>query len=579
MNVRHLHMLCGLFPLTTCLMLAGADASRKDARFGVMTHFAHGWETSLVDKVSQSGVGSVRDEIYWRDVEPQRGVYRYSERYLEMMAALGRRGIEPLVVLSFENDLYDGGATPHSNEAINAYARYGAQVASRFPAQIKAVEIWNEYNGTFVRGPAESNRAATYVRTLRAAYQELKRARPELIVVGGGTAGVPLPYWEKLLAAGALDSMDALSVHPYRYHDAPEGLETDIGELVALVKKYNGGRTKPVWVTEIGWNVHAPTGAGDLTVDDRVQAEFMVRAYALLLSAGVERVYWYLFRDYNEMVMGLVRAGTDSSPKLGFTAMATLTQQLKHATFVARDDTPPEIYSLRFKRPSGESVRVMWSTQPRSVVVAGATGVTDIQGRSLGTRAELQLGEAPLYVVGDVRNLPPRTTKEIANSHRGFADAQGTNGWSYGFISEVEGNVFKPMPTYTADDWRSSWTADLPHLSISAKEQHPSVQNGLPVSVVRRWQSDHTGTVRVVGKFRAGKSDGDGVGVSVAVNGTPRARTLLGGSSGTSVVERFDFIQRVEPGSTIDFVVDPGPATSVDFDGTTVAAAISTTDS
>ena len=576
MNACRIHVLCGLLPLASCPLIAGGEAVRRDERFGVMTHFAHGWDPAWVAKVGRSGVGSVRDEIYWREVEPQKGVFQFSERHDQMMKAFARGGLEPLVVLSFENDHYDAGATPHSAEAISAYARYGGEVVGRFAGQIKAVEIWNEYNGTFVRGPAAENRTATYLRMLRASYQEVKRVRPEVKVVGGSTAGVPLPYWEKLFAGGALEFMDALSIHPYRYDDAPEGIETDIEELVKLVKKYNHGRSKPIWVTEIGWGMQADDVPGKLRIDERVQAQFLVRAYALLLSAGVERVYWYLFRDYNEGPMGLVRADDSNSTKIAYHAMATMTRELRDAVLVGRDETAAEIHSIIFRRPSGEAVRVMWATEPRRFAAAGVTAVTDMMGRSLGSKGELQLGEAPIFVDGDVQGIPVRSNTELANSRRGFGPAQGGGGWSYGYL-DGERATFQMLPRFAADDWQNSWSGELPSLTISAKEQHPSVHHGAPVSVVRRWQSERAGMVRVAGHFRGGKQGGDGVGVSIAVNGNVRSRTLLGGAVGNAIVESFDFVERVEAGTTIDFVVDPGPAASIDFDTTVVTATISTT--
>ena len=59
-----------------------------------------------------------------------------------------------------------------------------------------------------------------------------------------------------------------------------------------------------------------------MQLDDLRQASFLVRGYALLLAAGVERVYWYLFRDYNEALMGLVRSDPLATPKPAFAAMA-----------------------------------------------------------------------------------------------------------------------------------------------------------------------------------------------------------------------------------------------------------------
>ena len=65
----------------------------------------------------------------------------------------------------------------------------------------------------------------------------------------------------------------------------------------------------------------------------------------------------------------------------------------------------------------------------------------------------------------------------------------------------------------------------------------------------------------------------------MAVNGEVRSRTLLGGAAENAIVKSFDFIERMAPGTTVDFVVDPGPAANIDFDTTVVAITISTTDS
>jgi hypothetical protein len=561
----------GLVCLCSLVAPLAADAGTpaKDVRFGVMTHFAHGWDPELIAAVARSGIGTVRDEVYWRDVEPEKGVFAFSAHYDRTMSRLGGEEIEPLVVLSFENDAYDGGNTPYSDEAMAGFARYGGEVLRHYGGQVKAVEVWNEYNGSFVRGLPEGDRAATYLRMLRAAYQEVKRLRPDVLVVGGATAGVPLPYWEKLLAGGALECMDVLSVHPYRYDAEPEGLETDVAELHALVARYNQGKTRPIWVTEIGWNTQAAKAEGDLVIDDLVQAQFLVRAYALLFSAGVERVYWYLFRDYNDALMGLVRGDPLATPKPAFAAMATMTEQLRGAAFAGRDPASPGIHALRFRRASGEMVRVMWSLTPRVIEVSGVTSVTDMLGRALGSSGALELGASPLYVVGEIQGLPEATEMSIADSRMGFAGTQGRNGWSFGYVRA--GGGFTPLPVYDADDWRAAWRGDPPFLVVTAKEQHPSVLEGAPVGAVRRWESDRQGEVRVEASFQGGKRGGDGVGVAVVVDGQLRLRRVLGGAPDAPVSQKFEFVETIQPGTTLDFVVDPGPAANIDHDGVAVA--------
>lgn len=566
-----------LVPAAIVILLVAAQVhpAARDPRFGVMTHFAQGWDPALIPLVARGSIPEVRDELYWSVVEPQPGGFSFPAQYDHYLAALRRHHVDPLIVLSFENGNYDGGDTPHTPEALAAYARYAVEVLRRYGAQIKAVEIWNEYNGSFSKGPATEDRAGAYLRMLRAAYGAIKRERPDVIVVGGATSGVPLPYWEKLLAGGALDCMDALSVHPYRYDQPPEGLETEIGGLQDLVRKYNGGNSRPVWVTEIGWSTKASEAPGDLAIDDNVQAQFLVRAYALLLSADVSRIYWYLFRDYNGLTMGLVRDDAQHTAKPAYQALATLVRQLRQARFVRREDTPEDLYSLRFERPSGEAVRVVWSLRPRLVAAAGATGAVDLNGRAVAVRGPLALSESPLFITGPLTGLPsapPMGETTLADSARDFSDSPGAGEWAYGdFVGDSAD--FSPLSSLAASDWAKSWGGDYPYLSLAAEDQHPSALGGTPVAAVRRWRSNYDGIVRIAGRFRCGLQ-GDGVGVSVAVDGQRRFRELLGGGKGNPIVETFDFTLPVQRGTVVDFVVDPGPEANIDYDATAVSATI-----
>jgi hypothetical protein len=555
--------------------LSFAAPAPTDRRFGVMTHFAQGWDPSWIPLVAEGAVSDVRDELYWQTVEPERANFVFPDSYERYMAELRKNNISPLIVLSFENSNYDNGRTPYTDEGVEAYARYAVEVLRHYGKQIKAVEIWNEYNGTFCKGPAVHDRAGTYLLMLRTAYAAIKRERPDVIVVGGGTSGIPMPYWEELLGGGGLAFMDVLSVHPYRYDSPPEGLETDIAALQDLVKKYNGGKPKPVWVTEIGWATKPSTAVGDLAIDDEVQAKFLTRAYALLLSADVQRIYWYLFRDYQQFNMGLVRDDAKRTPKPAYVAMTTMIKQLRGANFITREKTPENIYSLVFARPSGEQLRVLWSLKPVAIEAGGATKAVDIKGKPLEVTSQLYLDDSPIFVTGPLKGLPsPTATKEIVltDSLRDFSSEQG-NEWSYG-VFMGDSTTFIRLPSYVITDWVKTWTGQYPYISLTASDQHPSAIGKSPVSAVRRWKSSYAGPVRIAGHFRCG-TQGDGVGVSIFADGQRRFRKLLGGGKGNPVVESFDFVQTVRPGTTVDFTVDPGPGVDINYDATAVYVNIS----
>jgi hypothetical protein len=542
--------------------------------FGAQAHFGQGWSVDLVPRLTAGGMADVRDELYWQIVEPAAGSFRFPANYDAYMSALRNAGISPLITLSFENTAYDGGQTPYTTAGFEGYARYATEVLRHYGTQITAVEIWNEYNGTFAKGPATLDRAGTYLKMLRAAYAAIKAERPDVTVVAGATAGVPLPYFEKLFAAGALGSLDVVSVHPYRTASPPEGIEVQIAALQSLMAKY--GAVKPIWVTELGWPLHASAAPGDLAVDEDVQAQFLVRSFALLASAGVTHVYWYELRDdTTDPDMGLVLNTAGYPARRAHAAMRTLNAQLRTARFAAREQTAAGVYSLRFTPPSGRELRVLWSLSPLSVPIPSGTTVTDLVGNAVTPASgSITVAGSPVYVSGPLPGLPGASTARaaaaITESTAAFSLRQGDFGWSYGTFTGAE-TAFVPLTQTRVTDWKEEWVAASGPLSLTNVDQHPSRTGSQAVSAVRRWTSTVEGDVRVTVRFKIGLQ-GDGVRVRVLADGQVLRTATL--SRSTSIVDESTFTRFVRVGTTLDFAVDPGPANDLDFDVTQVSISI-----
>jgi len=273
--------------------------------------------------------------------------------------------------------------------------------------------------------------------------------------------------------------------------------------------------------------------------------------------------------------MGLFRDGSEQTAKPASIAMKTLIQQLRGTNFIKTEATIAGLYSLVFSRASGEEVRVLWSTKPTEFAAQGALSAIDIFGNAVAIGDTFKLDDSPLFVTGSLLGLPKAPVASynvLTDSVRDFSARQGGQGWSYG-VFVGDSTTFIPLPNFTTTDWAQVWSGKFPYLALTARDQHPSKEDQNPVAAVRRWVSSVTGQVKVVGQFRCG-THGDGVGVSILVDGARRFRKLIGGKDGQPVVETFDFVQNVQPGSTIDFAVDPGPATDIDFDATSVSITI-----
>lgn len=557
---------------------------------GVCSHFAQGWSREVIPLIARAGIVGVRDEAYWDDCEKSAGKFAFDEDIDLYQEELAEFGLMPLVPLTFDNKLYDGGQTPHSDKGFDAYARYGAEVLRHY-AGLTQVEVWNEYNGSFCKGPAAENRSATYCKMLARAYAEIKKTRPGATVVGGSTAGLPWPYLEKLFAAGGLAHMDVVSVHPYRYRAAPEGLETDMDRLATLVRRYNQGRSKPVWATEYGWFTKQTEAPGDLPISEADQAKFLVRGHLLLLSAGVEKAYWYLLKDTGDFpTMGLLRNESDRlgryTPKPAYAACANLAFQLNGMRFVERERAPRGVYVLRFEDAKGSSLRAMWAPLGRNAAVevpAAGASRTDMWGASkpLASGAnELLLSDEPLFIAGSVRfRFAPQPGDELrvrplADSVADFSAEQGKGGWLYGYFDNgtTKADRFVQLPQYRVTDWTAEWVGKIDWLSINADFQHPAVADGKPVTVVRRWVSHAEGPARLRVNAVREETQGDGVNLRILVDGKALVERKLGG--GQSIRADLDERVTLRRGTTIDFAVDPGPAADITYDGTNLVVTI-----
>lgn len=566
-------------------------APARDLRFGAMTHFAQGWDVDLLPLLARIGIGSVRDEHYWDEVEAEPGKHAFDARSTGWMAACAAAGIEPLVAMTFGNKHYDGGHAPVSDAGRAAYARYGEAILARFDGQVKALEVWNEYNGSWCGGEAEQDRPRYYAEMIKAAYPRLKARDPAVTVLGGAAVLLPPPWFEGIFAHGALAAMDAVVIHPYR--GRPEGVEREVAVLQEQIRRHNGGRDKPIWVTETG-AMPAPRawpweGAQDTHERARAAtASYLVRQYALLLSTGtVARIYWYLARDYGEFrLMGLLRDTGDAAGRYAvaapYVAYATLIRELAGLQPRGLVAVGRPVYLAAFAG-GGRETRVCWATLPARLRLAAATPLTvvDLAGvervvAPVDGQVELALGQEPLFVRGTCTaaalGAGPRVVAESASD---FAREQGANGWTYGCSAGAAG-PFTPM-TVASTMWGETWRGQADFLAISAESAHPGSDDGQAVWAVRRWTSPLAGQLRLVGSCQR-DAEGDGSGLRIRVDGQEVFAALIGGPGRPAELD-FDRTVTVRAGSTVDFAITPGPGQDISNDSTAFSVAVVMDDS
>lgn len=381
--------------------------SATDSRFGVGIHI-NGDGAGIAPLIAQLGTTMIRADATWSLIERTPGRYTFNT-YDPAMRVLQQNQLSPLLVLDYTNRFYDNGKTPYDDAGLRAFANYAQAVVMHYGSQLKAVEIYNEYNGLFSTGLCTRD-PGCYVRMLQYSYQAIKAVRPDITVVGGAVFSVDLLWFQRVFQAGGLRFMDVVSDHPYPLVSSLSPERADMAQalsmLQALMKHYNNGVAKPIWVTELGW----PTSL--FNVDEQTQAQYLVRGAVLSLAAGVQKFFWY---DYlndgtafyaSEQNFGLLRQPDVAgryTPKPSYVAYATLIRQLAQQSFISEKIIGNTLYDERFS-----SVHVLWSTQDHSTLSIASNGpltVTTMTGKvqiympSAGW-VLLPLSEDPVYVAG-----------------------------------------------------------------------------------------------------------------------------------------------------------------------------------
>lgn len=292
-----------------------------------------------LNAVKDSGAKWLRIDVDWSDIEAKRGQQDWTNTDRVVEAARSR-GLLVLGIIAYTpvwaRDATVSGDTTHGRPASpDLFATFAAQAAARYARQVTSWEVWNEPNVRqfFMPRPDPD----FYTRMLQASYRAIHAVAPTATVVGGsmapatdepdGSAVAPTSFLERIYAAGAKESMDALSIHPYSFPANPSDSTTAawntfyrLRYIRDTMKRY-GDENKTLWLTEFGApTTTVQTGGGSGMVSEQRQAEIIgdgLRFASKFYPLGP--VFIYSIRDQQtggadpELNFGLLR--TDFSPK------------------------------------------------------------------------------------------------------------------------------------------------------------------------------------------------------------------------------------------------------------------------
>jgi len=345
------------------------------AGVGVNIHFVGGHERDL-DLIAAAGFKFVRMDFGWGGTERKRGEYDWSS-YDELTANLEKRGIRAIYILDYSNPLYEEEVTsknpingqqhkttesPQHPESLAAFAKWAGTAAKHFTGRKIIWEIWNEPNIHFWQ---PNPNAQQYTELALATCKALRAADPQATIVAPATSGFPWEFIETLFKSGALEYLDAVSVHPYRdYSKPPETAVADYTKLRGLIERYAPTAKKnnlPILSGEWGYATHTK----GLSLE--TQAAFASRQQLANLLHGVPLSIWYDWKndgdDANEREHNFGTVFPDLRPKPAYTAIQTLTRELSGYRIARRHQTGNEKdFVLFLSDRNGNSKLAVWTT-------------------------------------------------------------------------------------------------------------------------------------------------------------------------------------------------------------------------
>jgi hypothetical protein len=262
--------------------------------------------------LKSAGFGWQKTLFQWKDIEPQRGVFDWTEAD-RVIRASAANGIKVIARLDRQPAWARGDGA--NNGPPDNYADFGDYVSalvSRYRSdspigQMQAIEVWNEpnLNREWGNQPINQDSAGDYVRLLKTAYEAAKAADPSVVVITAGlsptgwsddTARPDDVYLQWMYDAGAKAYFDVLGAHGPGFKAPPDVSPEEAANNPAYgghrsftfrrvedlrdIMVQNKDGDKQIWLLEFGWttdDVHQAYAWHRVTPEQ--QGDYLLSAY------------------------------------------------------------------------------------------------------------------------------------------------------------------------------------------------------------------------------------------------------------------------------------------------------------
>lgn len=479
---------------------------------GSSTHLRVGIDglAGAYEQIESMNINWVREEIPWSEVEQTPGQFSWSygfgatySDFSSMLLLAEKYNLNLVAVLTtgpvFLPHQYPGQSVD-ADEMVKYWQAYVQAVVDRYGDQIDYWEIGNEENNPSEWGkmmyPTSPDAQAQpepflYARLLSTAYQIIKNNDSSDTVILGGLFNSTTsdcntsPTWflNEINIAGAWNDFDVIGLHPFWQNNPPEAwmsrgpsqniengsCQPDIpvqsnliGEIRKIREFANSISSKPIWITELGWQddwLNNLTHQSEFSAD-QLEANFVIRSIVPIISEpAVRRVFWFsLYEDPANPGFSLGSQGQQVLKNLGrLLGNARPLGQFQQFSDIG---SPQDfgIYEYRFRK-EGRTILYAWTasggTTPYPVTFTDLPGkkyrayAADSTNLSLDTGMELTVqpdqsltiyvNEVPVILIQEnpnwIASLKYRFDDGLANWWNKKQD--GLNSWAGNQINQL----------------------------------------------------------------------------------------------------------------------------------------------
>jgi len=355
------------------------------------------WEP-LAKMLRRVGIGWMRERLSWGQVNPEPGKLDWG-RYQTVADVLYAQGVREYQIFHDSPGWTHPGRDTRCPDDLREVYRFTRTAAEHFRGEVPAWEPWNEPDIDFFDQLGDK-----YAGIQKAAFLGFRAGNPDAAVLSCSFCRGRSGFSDNVFESGCADYVDIFNFHTY----APIAQYVDnLAAWTNLPVEYGIG-DRPTWLTEAGVRLVAADGQTLTPEQERTQAEFVPRSFAISLAAGVDRHFFFVLPFYPENGVQFGALHKDASPQPALLAIATAARLLGQGRYLGKMTWQPDtVQAYAFDSGAG-TVVVVWADQPTEAQLRTdmrSVQVTDVVGRERQVQTEggtlhLTVGPSAQYVTG-----------------------------------------------------------------------------------------------------------------------------------------------------------------------------------